>query len=104
MESERQGGVAGTWAPSGGRVWFQALILPVLGAGDDVFKLRSQVDLGVVITDPNCIGVVVRQKDLIHRNSVLFWVRPGGEEVQGQMYSGSGPVGSSWFLELSLGL
>ncbi|KAM7059963.1 cation channel sperm-associated auxiliary subunit gamma [Molossus nigricans] len=41
---------------------------------DHVFKLRSQVDLGVALTEPNCIVVRVTPKDLIHRNSVLFKV------------------------------
>lgn len=38
-------------------------------------ELRSKVDLGVVLADPGCIEVVVKQKVLINRNSVLFWVR-----------------------------
>uniref|UniRef100_A0A7N5KN33 Cation channel sperm associated auxiliary subunit gamma n=2 Tax=Ailuropoda melanoleuca TaxID=9646 RepID=A0A7N5KN33_AILME len=37
-------------------------------------ELRSKVDLGVVLADPGCIEVVVKQKVLINRNSVLFWV------------------------------
>uniref|UniRef100_A0A4X1T6X3 Cation channel sperm associated auxiliary subunit gamma n=1 Tax=Sus scrofa TaxID=9823 RepID=A0A4X1T6X3_PIG len=34
----------------------------------------SQVGLAVVLADPACIEAVVKQKDLINRNSVLFWV------------------------------
>lgn len=41
----------------------------------NIFQLLSQVDLGVVLADPSCIEAVVRQKVLINRNSVLFWVR-----------------------------
>ncbi|XP_059008788.1 cation channel sperm-associated auxiliary subunit gamma isoform X4 [Mustela lutreola] len=37
-------------------------------------ELRSKVDLGVVLADADCIEVVVDQKVLINRNSVLFWV------------------------------
>ncbi|XP_047567587.1 cation channel sperm-associated auxiliary subunit gamma isoform X2 [Lutra lutra] len=37
-------------------------------------ELRSKVDLGVVLADADCIEVVVNQKVLINRNSVLFWV------------------------------
>ncbi|XP_030877563.1 cation channel sperm-associated protein subunit gamma-like [Leptonychotes weddellii] len=37
-------------------------------------ELRSKVDLGVVLADPGCIEAVVKQKVLINRNSVLFWV------------------------------
>uniref|UniRef100_A0A7N5JK76 Cation channel sperm associated auxiliary subunit gamma n=1 Tax=Ailuropoda melanoleuca TaxID=9646 RepID=A0A7N5JK76_AILME len=33
----------------------------------------DKVDLGVVLADPGCIEVVVKQKVLINRNSVLFW-------------------------------
>uniref|UniRef100_A0A8C3VRC4 Cation channel sperm associated auxiliary subunit gamma n=1 Tax=Catagonus wagneri TaxID=51154 RepID=A0A8C3VRC4_9CETA len=35
---------------------------------------RSQVGLAVVLADPSCIEAVVKQKDLINRNSVLFWL------------------------------
>uniref|UniRef100_A0A7N5KJB8 Cation channel sperm associated auxiliary subunit gamma n=1 Tax=Ailuropoda melanoleuca TaxID=9646 RepID=A0A7N5KJB8_AILME len=37
----------------------------------------ERVDLGVVLADPGCIEVVVKQKVLINRNSVLFWSEPG---------------------------
>nr|XP_021556639.1 cation channel sperm-associated protein subunit gamma [Neomonachus schauinslandi] len=37
-------------------------------------ELRSKVDLGVVLADPSCIEAVVKQKVLVNRNSVLFWV------------------------------
>ncbi|XP_032179257.1 cation channel sperm-associated protein subunit gamma isoform X5 [Mustela erminea] len=37
-------------------------------------ELRSKVGLGVVLADADCIEVVVKQKVLINRNSVLFWV------------------------------
>lgn len=47
----------------------------------NIFQLLSQVDLGVVLADPICIEVVVKQKVLINRNSVLFGVRTGNEEV-----------------------
>ncbi|XP_008138266.2 cation channel sperm-associated auxiliary subunit gamma [Eptesicus fuscus] len=40
----------------------------------NIFQLLSQVDLGVVLADPSCIEAVVKQKVLINRNSVLFWV------------------------------
>lgn len=52
----------------------------MLRAGN-IFHLQSQVDLGVVLADPDCTEVVVKQNILINRNSVLFLVRPGGEEV-----------------------
>lgn len=56
----------------------------------------------MVLADPSCTEAVVNQKVLTNRNSVLFWVRPGGEEVQGQIYLGSGPVGSPRLLKPSL--
>ncbi|XP_027475433.2 cation channel sperm-associated protein subunit gamma isoform X10 [Zalophus californianus] len=37
-------------------------------------ELSSKVELGVVLADPGCIEAVVKQKVLINRNSVLFWV------------------------------
>ncbi|XP_054444788.1 cation channel sperm-associated auxiliary subunit gamma [Pteronotus mesoamericanus] len=40
----------------------------------NIFQLQSQVDLGVVLSDPDCTEVVVKQKVLINRNSVLFWI------------------------------
>ncbi|XP_008591994.1 PREDICTED: LOW QUALITY PROTEIN: cation channel sperm-associated protein subunit gamma [Galeopterus variegatus] len=36
------------------------------------YQLSSQVDLGVVLADPDCLEAVVRQEILINRNSVLF--------------------------------
>lgn len=60
--------------------------------------------LGLGLADPSCIHAVVKQKIFINRNSALFWVRPGGEEVQGQIYWGSGHAGSQWLLELTLNL
>ncbi|XP_062965956.1 cation channel sperm-associated auxiliary subunit gamma [Cynocephalus volans] len=38
----------------------------------NAYQLRSQVDLGVVLADPDCLEAVVRQEILINRNSVLF--------------------------------
>lgn len=72
-------GVAGTGHHSGA-----GLVLglnPFCTAVGNIFQLLSQVDLGVVLADPSCIEAVVKQKVLINRNSVLFWVRTGGKEV-----------------------
>lgn len=46
----------------------------MLPAGNS-FKLQNQVDVGVVLGNPDCIEAVVKQKILINRNCVLFWVR-----------------------------
>lgn len=43
--------------------------------------MLSPVDLAVVLADPDCIEAMVKEKVLVNRNSVLFWVRPGGEEA-----------------------
>ncbi|KAF6076807.1 cation channel sperm associated auxiliary subunit gamma [Phyllostomus discolor] len=40
----------------------------------NTFRLQSQVDLGVVLADPYCTEVEVKQNILINRNSVLFLV------------------------------
>ncbi|KAM8774577.1 cation channel sperm-associated auxiliary subunit gamma [Rhynchonycteris naso] len=40
----------------------------------NIFQLQSQVDLGVVMADSNCIEAIVKQKVLTNRNSVLFWI------------------------------
>ncbi|XP_066100231.1 cation channel sperm-associated auxiliary subunit gamma, partial [Saccopteryx bilineata] len=40
----------------------------------NIFQLQSQVDLGVVLADSNCIEAMVKQKVLTNRNSVLFWI------------------------------
>ncbi|XP_057391050.1 cation channel sperm-associated auxiliary subunit gamma isoform X1 [Balaenoptera acutorostrata] len=44
---------------------------PVHGAS---FQVQSQVGLAVVLADPGCIEAVVKEKVLVNRNSVLFWV------------------------------
>eukprot|EP00070_Physeter_catodon_P027099 XP_028333993.1 cation channel sperm-associated protein subunit gamma [Physeter catodon] len=44
---------------------------PLHGAS---FQLQSQVSLAVVLADPGCIEAVVKEKVLVNRNSVLFWV------------------------------
>nr|KAF6409224.1 cation channel sperm associated auxiliary subunit gamma [Rousettus aegyptiacus] len=41
---------------------------------DNTFPLRSQLGLGLVLSDPSCIHAVVKQKIFINRNSALFWV------------------------------
>ncbi|XP_067576987.1 cation channel sperm-associated auxiliary subunit gamma isoform X1 [Pseudorca crassidens] len=38
------------------------------------FQLQSKVGLAVVLADPECIEAVVKEKVLVNRNSVLFWV------------------------------
>ncbi|XP_059760591.1 cation channel sperm-associated auxiliary subunit gamma isoform X3 [Balaenoptera ricei] len=38
------------------------------------FQVQSQVGLAVVLADPGCIEAVVKEKVLVNRNSVLFWV------------------------------
>ncbi|KAM5295935.1 cation channel sperm-associated auxiliary subunit gamma [Glossophaga mutica] len=40
----------------------------------NTFRLQSQVDLGVVLADPYCTEVVVKQHILVNLNSVLFLV------------------------------
>lgn len=42
--------------------------------------MQGKVGLAVVLADPECIEAVVKEKVLVNRNSVLFWVRPGGGE------------------------
>ncbi|XP_059941504.1 cation channel sperm-associated auxiliary subunit gamma isoform X2 [Mesoplodon densirostris] len=44
---------------------------PLHGAS---FQVQSQVGLAVVLADPGCIEAVVKEKVLVNRNSVLFWV------------------------------
>ncbi|XP_019521872.1 PREDICTED: cation channel sperm-associated protein subunit gamma isoform X1 [Hipposideros armiger] len=38
------------------------------------FQLQRQVELGVVLSNPNCTEAVVKQNVLTDSNSVLFWV------------------------------
>ncbi|XP_061244091.1 cation channel sperm-associated auxiliary subunit gamma isoform X6 [Bos javanicus] len=38
------------------------------------FQVLSPVDLAVVLADPDCIEAMVKEKVLVNRNSVLFWV------------------------------
>ncbi|XP_030617122.1 cation channel sperm-associated protein subunit gamma isoform X2 [Delphinapterus leucas] len=38
------------------------------------FQVQSKVGLAVVLADPECIEAVVKEKVLVNRNSVLFWV------------------------------
>nr|XP_020737275.1 cation channel sperm-associated protein subunit gamma isoform X7 [Odocoileus virginianus texanus] len=38
------------------------------------FQVLSPLDLAVVLADPDCIEAVVKEKVLVNRNSVLFWV------------------------------
>ncbi|XP_026935224.1 cation channel sperm-associated auxiliary subunit gamma isoform X4 [Sagmatias obliquidens] len=38
------------------------------------FQLQSKVGLAVVLADPECIEAVVKEKVVVNRNSVLFWV------------------------------
>ncbi|NIG60295.1 cation channel sperm-associated protein subunit gamma [Pontoporia blainvillei] len=38
------------------------------------FQVQSKVGLAVVLADPECIEAVVKEKVLVSRNSVLFWV------------------------------
>ncbi|XP_066874565.1 cation channel sperm-associated auxiliary subunit gamma isoform X4 [Kogia breviceps] len=38
------------------------------------FQVQSRVSLAVVLADPGCIEAVVKEKVLVNRNSVLFWV------------------------------
>ncbi|XP_066874566.1 cation channel sperm-associated auxiliary subunit gamma isoform X5 [Kogia breviceps] len=44
---------------------------PLHGAS---FQVQSRVSLAVVLADPGCIEAVVKEKVLVNRNSVLFWV------------------------------
>ncbi|XP_036732375.2 cation channel sperm-associated auxiliary subunit gamma isoform X5 [Manis pentadactyla] len=44
------------------------------GREGTTYQLRSQVNLGVVLADPNCIKVVVKEKVFVNYNSLLFWV------------------------------
>ncbi|XP_014651567.1 PREDICTED: cation channel sperm-associated protein subunit gamma [Ceratotherium simum simum] len=46
-----------------------------------LFKLQSQLGLGVVLANPDCIEAVVKQKVLVNRNSVLFWVTLSDKRV-----------------------
>lgn len=63
------------------------------------------MNLGVVLADPNCIKVVVKEKVFVNYNSLLFWVRSGGKGVPscGRSSPGSGPVRSPPLLEQTLG-
>ncbi|XP_076988092.1 cation channel sperm-associated auxiliary subunit gamma isoform X3 [Tamandua tetradactyla] len=45
------------------------------------FQLESRLGLGVLLADPGCIEVVVKQKILINRNSVLFRVTLGDKKL-----------------------
>ncbi|XP_043292771.1 cation channel sperm-associated protein subunit gamma isoform X6 [Cervus canadensis] len=38
------------------------------------FQVLNPLDLAVVLADPDCIEAVVKEKVLVNRNSVLFWV------------------------------
>ncbi|KAK2500247.1 hypothetical protein MC885_017250 [Smutsia gigantea] len=44
------------------------------GREGSTYQLRSQVDLGVVLADPDCVKVVVKEKAFVNRNSLLFRV------------------------------
>ncbi|XP_060041849.1 cation channel sperm-associated auxiliary subunit gamma isoform X1 [Erinaceus europaeus] len=44
-------------------------------------KLQSEVGLGVVLADPKCIDVTVKEQVLINRNSVFFWITLSDKSV-----------------------
>lgn len=103
-QSSLWAGPGGAWGRGFYRVRPEALN-PYLCQAGASSQPGSQVGLAVVLADPACIEAVVKQKDLINRNSVLFWVRPGGEGVPtwGQNYWDSGPIGKPRLFERSLG-
>ncbi|XP_032468973.1 cation channel sperm-associated protein subunit gamma isoform X14 [Phocoena sinus] len=44
------------------------------GEPEPLCTVQSKVGLAVVLADPECIEAVVKEKVLVNRNSVLFWV------------------------------
>uniref|UniRef100_A0A8C9E884 Cation channel sperm associated auxiliary subunit gamma n=1 Tax=Phocoena sinus TaxID=42100 RepID=A0A8C9E884_PHOSS len=47
---------------------------PLCTVSGPSFQVQSKVGLAVVLADPECIEAVVKEKVLVNRNSVLFWV------------------------------
>lgn len=72
-QSSLWAGPGGAWGRGFYRVRPEALN-PYLCQAGASSQPGSQVGLAVVLADPACIEAVVKQKDLINRNSVLFWV------------------------------